>query len=477
MRRRAFLGALAGLATFPAQAMAPDRSRRPPPRPGDALLRAVVPADQLVAQAGLGGAVSAVVADATTGAVLERVNPIRALPPASVLKAVTALYALETLGAGHRFETRLVATGPVRAGRLEGDLALVGGGDPSLDTDGLHALAVAAREAGLREVAGRFLVSNGGLPLLDRIDPGQPEHVGYNPAVAGLSLNYNRVHFEWRPGQGGHATTMEARTGRFRPAVDTSRMRIDDRAAPTYTFGTDGTTDRWTVARRQLGGSGARWLPVRNPDLYAGDVMRTMLRSNGIVVPAAERATGIPKGAAVAAEAGAPLDAVARAMLRHSTNLTAELIGLSASRARGLSDPTLARSAAAMADWMAGRCEARPGRLDDHSGLNGTSRMSGLDMVRLLTAPGAADRLRPILRDMTVQGRPRVPDTVDLDAKTGTLNFASGLGGYFEARSGRPLAFAVFAADPPPPRRPDARGARAAARRPRLGRPRSPAPV
>ena len=39
--------------------------------------------------------------------------PIVIVPPASVNKAVTALYALESLGGGHRFATRLIATGPV----------------------------------------------------------------------------------------------------------------------------------------------------------------------------------------------------------------------------------------------------------------------------------------------------------------------------------------------------------------------------
>ena len=448
MRRRAFLGGLAATAALPACANAPALSVRPPGRPGDALARLAPAAERLVAEAGLGGDVSAVVADARTGAVLEAVNPLRALPPASVLKAVTALYALETLGPAHRFRTRLLATGPLRRGRLEGDLVLVGGGDPSLDTDGLHALAGRAKAAGLREVAGRLLVSNGPLPLIARIDPTQPEHVGYNPAVAGLNLNFNRVHFSWEPGGGGHRVGMEARTERRRPAVATSRMRIVDRAAPTYTYAGGGAVDDWTVARRQLGGSGSRWLPVRNPDLYAGDVLRTMLRSHGIVAGAPERARAVPAGAAtLAEEAGAPLEAVMRSMLRYSTNLTAEVAGLAASGARGLRTPTLARSGTAMAGWLEGRVGARRARFDDHSGLNGTSRLAAGDMVRLLTAPGVRARLGPVLRDMMVQGRPRVPDTVAIEAKTGTLNFASGLAGYFEAESGRPLAFAVFAAD------------------------------
>lgn len=446
MRRRAFLGGMISAVGFPARAVAPETSIRPVLRPDDALARVAPGLAELAARAP-GGQVSAVVADARTGEVLEAFNPIRRLPPASVLKAVTALYALEALGPQHRFRTRLVATGPISGGRLDGDLVLVGGGDPGLDTDGLHALGVRAREAGLREVTGRFLVTPGAFPTTPRIDPGQPEHVGYNPAVSGLNLNFNRVHFSWRPGSDGHATSMEARTERFRPAVATSRMRIADRSLPVYTYAADGAVDAWTVARRQLGGSGSRWLPVRNPALYAGDVMRTMLRANGIVVGAPVRVAATPGGTTVAQESSAPLDRMARAMLRYSTNLTAECMGIAASRARGARVGAPGASADAMAQWLGSRAGGRRARLDDHSGLNGSSRLSALDMVRALTAPGAEARLRPVLRAMTAEGRQEVPRSVGVAAKTGTLNFANGLGGYFDARDGRPLAFAVFIAD------------------------------
>ena len=393
-------------------------------------------------ETGLAGRVGYVVADARTGAVLESLEPMRPVPPASTLKAMTALYALETLGAAHRFETRLVATGPVRAGRLEGDLVLVGGGDPSLDTDGLHDLAAQARAAGLAEVGGRLLVDSGVLPAIRRIDPRQPDQVAYDPAVGGVNLNFNRVHFSWTRAGSGYATAMDARTERFRPEVASSRMRIADRSLPVYTYVDAGGVDEWTVARGQLGTDGARWLPVRNPDAYAGDVLRSMLRLNGIAAPAAQAGRG--SGTTIALVQGASLDRVAASMLRFSTNLVAEVMGLAATARRSGNVPSsLAASAGAMADWAARRAGARRADLDDHSGLNGTSRIAAADMAALLTAPGAMAALRPILRELELDGPP--PQRVR--AKTGTLNFVSGLAGYFDARSGRPLAFATLSAD------------------------------
>ncbi|MFO6464893.1 D-alanyl-D-alanine carboxypeptidase/D-alanyl-D-alanine-endopeptidase [Jannaschia sp. KMU-145] len=443
MRRRSFLTGALTTAALPACANAPERSARPDLKPADALSRAAPAASRMVEEAGLGGKVGFVVSDARTGEVLETYNPLRALPPASVLKSVTALYALETLGAEYRFQTRLVATGPISGGRLNGDLVLVGGGDPSLDSDGLNNLAAQAASAGLREVSGRLLVYDGALPRFERIDRAQPDHVGYNPAVGGINLNFNRVHFQWRRGGNGYETTMDGRTERFRPAVSTSRMRIADRSLPVYTYDRSGDIDAWTVARGQLGSSGSRWLPVRNPALYAGDVMRTMLRANGIAVGAAARTGTAPQGTTLAQEVSAPLDRVARAMLRFSNNLTAELLGLTSTVRRGTVPRSLDASGAVMSNWLSGRTGARRPDFDDHSGLNGTTRISASDMAKALTASGAEARLRPLMKTLTIDGDVTIP----VQAKTGTLNFVSGLAGYFDARSGRSLAFATFVAD------------------------------
>jgi D-alanyl-D-alanine carboxypeptidase/D-alanyl-D-alanine-endopeptidase (penicillin-binding protein 4) len=441
MQRRFFLtGALTTVA-LPACANAPDYSSRPTARPADALIRSAPGADRLIEEAGLGGKVGFVLSDANSGEVLETYNPLRPLPPASVAKAATSLYALETLGAGFRFETRLIATGPIRNGRLNGDLVLVGGGDPSLDSDGLYDLAAQAKAAGVREVTGRLLVDSSALPSIDRIDRTQSDTVGYNPAIGGLNLNFNRVHFSWTRTGNSYTTAMAGRTERFRPAVNTSTMRVVDRSLPVYTYDRVGDVDVWSVARGQLGNTGSRWLPVRNPDLYAGDVLRTMLRTNGIVVPAAQRGRG--QGTVIGLTQSASLDRIVNSLLRFSTNLVAEVLGLTAT-ARNAGPPrNLGASADTMSNWVMQRTRARRPDFDDHSGLNGTTRISASDMVQLLTAPGAQARLQPLMKELTLDGPPHQP----VRAKTGSLNFVSGLAGYFNARSGRQLAFATFCAD------------------------------
>jgi D-alanyl-D-alanine carboxypeptidase/D-alanyl-D-alanine-endopeptidase (penicillin-binding protein 4) len=112
---------------------------------------------------------------------LEVFNALYPLPPASVAKAVTTAYGLDRLGPGYRFRTTLVTDGTIGNGRLDGDLWLVGGGDPVLDTDALDAMVRDLAESGIREVTGTFRIATDALPAIDQIDPAQLPHVGYNP--------------------------------------------------------------------------------------------------------------------------------------------------------------------------------------------------------------------------------------------------------------------------------------------------------
>lgn len=398
----------------------------------------------------LGGQVGFVVADAATGQVLESAGADLALPPASVAKAVTALYALDALGPGFRFQTRLLATGPVQGGVVAGDIVLLGGGDPVLTTDALGDMAAELRRIGVTGVSGRFLVFGGALPAIAAIDPGQPAHVGYSPAISGLNLNYNRVHFEWQRAQGGYQVSMDARADRFRPQVAMARMRVVERQSPLFTFATSGGVEDWTVARPALGNSGSRWLPVRRPELYAAEVFQTLAAAQGIRLPVAQFVTQVPAGTVLVQRQSDELRVLLRDMLRWSTNLTAEAVGLTASAARGGGVGSLSASGGRMSDWAAARYGLAGARLVDHSGLGDASRISPLDMVRMLSRAGAEGALRPILRDFPMRdarGNEIANHPLRVAAKTGTLNFVSALGGFVTLPGGRELVFAIFSAD------------------------------
>ncbi|TDK42206.1 D-alanyl-D-alanine carboxypeptidase/D-alanyl-D-alanine endopeptidase [Antarcticimicrobium luteum] len=444
--------AVPGLGTGAALSGSPAVSLRPRMRSADFAARARGGAEAVIARFGLPGQVACAVADVASGERLDSVAGASGLPPASVAKIVTSLYALDRLGANHRFITRVIATGPVQNGVLQGDLVLAGGGDPTLDTNALADLAARMKRAGLREVRGRFLVYDGALPYVHSIDESQPEHLGYSPAVSGIALNFNRVHFQWTQGAKGYAVAMDARSDRFRPEVAMARMRVADRRMPVYTYRDQNGIDDWTVAGTALGKGGSRWLPVRKPGLYAGDVFHTLAGAHGITLRKPEVTQRLSGGTELARQTSAPLHEILRMMLKYSNNLTAEMVGMGASAAGGAPPASLSDSAGEMSRWAARSLGMTETRMKDHSGLSDASRMTPQDLVTALVQVRRQGVLKPLLKPFPMRdarGTPIKNHPIRVDAKTGTLNFVSGLGGFLTAPDGTELAFAIFAADLP----------------------------
>jgi serine-type D-Ala-D-Ala carboxypeptidase/endopeptidase (penicillin-binding protein 4) len=94
--------------------------------------------DLLVARStapGLGNDLAGLVTDAVTGQLVWSSHEVERQIPASTVKLLTGVNALETFGPLHRFQTRTMT------GATAGRVVLVGGGDPSLSRTHLRSLA------------------------------------------------------------------------------------------------------------------------------------------------------------------------------------------------------------------------------------------------------------------------------------------------------------------------------------------------
>jgi len=107
-------------------------------------------------------------------------------------------------------------------------------------------------------------------------------------------------------------------------------------------------------------------------------------------------------------------------------------------------------SANEMNAWTRSALGVQGMRLVDHSGLGAANRMTADAMVGALVKAYGSNALRPILKSIPVRDENRKVienAAIKIDAKTGTLNFVSGLGGYMTAPDGTALAFAIFSGD------------------------------
>ncbi len=146
--------------------------------------------------------VGLIVVSAESGQVLFRHNAERRFVTASTNKLVTGAVALHRLGANHRWETVVRAVGRLSGGTLEGDLHVVGGGDPLLRRETIETMARSVRAAGITRIGGDVVGD-------DRAFAGPPWGRGwmwddlygsFAAGVSALQVSPARIPAELRPG-------------------------------------------------------------------------------------------------------------------------------------------------------------------------------------------------------------------------------------------------------------------------------------
>ena len=132
------------------------------------------------------------VADLDNGEVLLSHNAEQLLQPASTIKVLTTYVALDMLGPAYVWQTRVYARGTLRNGVLDGDLILVGGGDPYMTAERWWALVSELRQTGLKTINGDVLIDRSYFAPMDEdraAFDGAPEK-SYNVIPDALMVNF-----------------------------------------------------------------------------------------------------------------------------------------------------------------------------------------------------------------------------------------------------------------------------------------------
>jgi D-alanyl-D-alanine carboxypeptidase/D-alanyl-D-alanine-endopeptidase (penicillin-binding protein 4) len=96
------------------------------------------------------------------GTVIDSRKADEPINPASIVKLATTLWALEAHGPDQRLETAFVARGALdpETGVLDGDLIVIGGGDPDFHRENAFLVARALNDLGVRTIRGDLLVNS-----------------------------------------------------------------------------------------------------------------------------------------------------------------------------------------------------------------------------------------------------------------------------------------------------------------------------
>jgi len=350
---------------------------------------------------------------AVDGRVVFSANAATPLVPASLEKLVTAEAALSTLGPDAVLTTSVVATAPAEDGVVDGDVWLVGGGDPVLMTHAyeqhfkhqpvthtdIEALADEVVAAGVREIRGSVVG-----------DDSRYDHQRYLPL--------------W-------------------PARFATEAEVGPLGALMVNDGLVAFPPSWNVHT-------PKEQPAADPAEAAAETFTELLTARGVVIAGAPRTGQAPAGSTeIAKIESPPVDEIVASMLRESDNDTAELLTKEMGVQSG-GGGTTAAGIAAIRHVLEGRHLPLDGTVQvDGSGLADENEQTCELIQTLLDEEGPSSTL---MEGLPVAGQTgtlemRFVDTPlagRLRAKTGTLNQSSALAGFLTTAKGANVSFTLI---------------------------------
>lgn len=129
------------------------------------------------------------------------VNAHASRNPASAIKLLTTLTALELLGPAYHWETTYLSEGEIVDGVLQGDLILRGGGDPFLTVERLLEHVLSLRQLGIKRINGQLVLDNSQFTVQphNRSEfDGEPQRL-YNVEPSAILTNFSATDFVIEP--------------------------------------------------------------------------------------------------------------------------------------------------------------------------------------------------------------------------------------------------------------------------------------
>ena len=325
----------------------------------------------------------------------------RPMVPASTLKLVTALAAIDRWGLDHRSTTGFFVGD-------DGWLWVRGSGDPFLVSEELDVVVAALRARGIKELAGIATDASRFAPGVDIAGRSASDNP-YDAPVAALAVNFNTLHVT--VSAGGRVASAESQTPLTPLALSLSKG-----LAP-----------------------GSHRINLGKEDLaprYFAEVLAAKLRMAGVAVGGGWRAGLVPEGLepVYLHSSRRDLRDVLSAMLEYSNNFIANQLFMLLGDDGSGAPLTMAHARQRVRAWAEKTFGWTDFRIDEGAGLSRDNRLSARQLVTVVKAFAPYRDLLPA-------------EGSDIRAKTGTLSGVSCYAG-FVRRDGDWVPFGLMINQP-----------------------------
>ncbi|MCP4137022.1 MAG: hypothetical protein GY754_39000 [bacterium] len=412
--------------------------------------------------------------------VVRKHNNHKVFIPASTTKIPTTVAALNLLGSNFRFKTYLGHTGKIKHGVIKGDLYLKGGGDPLLTVADLQNIINTLKKRGVHKIDGRFFYDESGLLTVKMIDDDMDEDVSYNSGLSALSLDYNTIFAHWEPNK-------KYLKGKIKKKIlkkdgkkgDKNLVKMDIFLTPDlpinkiaqsgkelkenikFAYKSQGGLDSWQLSP-EIDKKGRGRLPVKDAGLYTALMFAKICRMNDIIISKPGEGIMPDNHTIVHTHHSRPLKELIDTTLTYSNNLMAELIYLQTAKHLTGKVLNFEESGYALSSYFASHLKQINWDgfyLKNGSGLTSKNRMSPEQLLAILLfaesktyAEPGVEYPKSYLSYLPISGwkwslmrRLNYPNSAfHVWAKTGGINYAISLAGYFFTKSNKKMAFVFF---------------------------------